>query len=445
MDKLRSLAVVFIALAVMTMAIPAFGLASFSTEQTQSGTSHDTLAPTKNTQNSFQNTQNSFQEAPNQDLANHQYQSGSQDQSDDRSVAEILRNARQSYSEIKDINATLVMTTEISNETTTLASNSAKARLSFERPDKFRIELLEPEAQAGTVIVSNGTTITFYNPQTGTVRTINTSVFDGTGMMDMGAGTGMMDMGAMDAPMAGSFGQVQSVLNQTTITFEGAASVAGHETYVLSVTPENTSEEFSAGVTLYLDKQTYLPVKIVSETSTTLRNETITTTTTVVVRDLQVNTGIPDSVFEFEAPSNVDVDDGEAPPEEDGDDGEQPVDDGADEGDEGAASVCEPGSNDEVLGENDEDDDGDGAIDEDDEDNEGPSNDDDDGDGHVDEDDECDDGDDGSDEFNGEAEDDDDGDGAVDEDDEPDSGNSDDVDNDGDGAVDEDDELDNDD
>jgi hypothetical protein len=115
------------------------------------------------------------------------------------------------------------------------------------------------------------------------------------------------------------------------------------------------------------------------------------------------------------------------------------------EDDGGATPVCEAGTNDEILGENDADDDGDGAIDEDDEDNDGPSNDDDDGDSAVDEDDECDDGDDGSDEFNGEAEDDDDGDGAFDEDDEPDSGNSDDVDNDGDGAVDEDDEPDTDD
>jgi hypothetical protein len=100
---------------------------------------------------------------------------------------------------------------------------------------------------------------------------------------------------------------------------------------------------------------------------------------------------------------------------------------------------------DDEHGENDKDDDGDGATDEDNEDNEGPSNDDDDGDGAIDEDDEPDDGDDGSDDFNGEAEDDDDGDGAFDEDNEPDSGNSDDMDNDGDGAVDEDDEPDTDD
>ena len=97
------------------------------------------------------------------------------------------------------------------------------------------------------------------------------------------------------------------------------------------------------------------------------------------------------------------------------------------------------------LGANDDDDDGDGAIDEDDESDAGPSNDDDDGDGCIDEDDERDDGDDGSDHFAGNAEDDDDGDGCIDEDDEPDSGNSDDIDNDGDGHVDEDDEHDNDD
>lgn len=100
----------------------------------------------------------------------------------------------------------------------------------------------------------------------------------------------------------------------------------------------------------------------------------------------------------------------------------------------------------EEHGQNDEDDDGDGAVDEDDEDpNDAPSNDDDDGDGAIDEDDEPDDGDDGSDDFNGNAEDDDDGDGHYDEDDENDGGNSDDVDNDGDGAIDEDDEPDTDD
>ncbi|WP_273837505.1 endonuclease/exonuclease/phosphatase family protein [Halococcus sp. PRR34] len=98
---------------------------------------------------------------------------------------------------------------------------------------------------------------------------------------------------------------------------------------------------------------------------------------------------------------------------------------------------------DEELGQNDEDDDGDGAIDEDGEDGDDtPSNDDDDGDGAIDEDDEPDDGDDGSDDFDGTAEDDDDGDGHFDENDESDSGNSDDIDNDGDGAVDEDDEPD---
>ncbi|WP_435079774.1 right-handed parallel beta-helix repeat-containing protein [Halococcus sp. AFM35] len=107
--------------------------------------------------------------------------------------------------------------------------------------------------------------------------------------------------------------------------------------------------------------------------------------------------------------------------------------------------TADGGTGDE-LGQNDEDDDGDGHIDEDGEDgNDVPSNDDDDGDGAVDEDDEPDDGDDGSDDFNGEAEDDDDGDGHYDEDDENDGGNSDDEDNDGDGAIDEDDEPDTDD
>jgi hypothetical protein len=114
------------------------------------------------------------------------------------------------------------------------------------------------------------------------------------------------------------------------------------------------------------------------------------------------------------------------------------IDDGADDAD------GQPAGDD--IGQNDEDDDSDGAVDEDGEDNNDvPSNDDDDGDGAVDEDDELDDGNDGSDDMNGEAEDDDDGDGAYDEDDEADGGNSDDEDNDGDGAVDEDDEPDSDD
>lgn len=104
--------------------------------------------------------------------------------------------------------------------------------------------------------------------------------------------------------------------------------------------------------------------------------------------------------------------------------------------------VDRPVGQESERGENDDDDDNDGHIDEKDEDSDGPFNDDDDGDGCIDEDDEPDDGDDGADDFNGDAEDDDDGDDCFDEDDEPDDGDDDNRDDDGDGAISEDDEPD---
>jgi outer membrane lipoprotein-sorting protein len=140
----------------------------------------------------------------------------------------------------------------------------------------------------GDIIVSNGTTTTIYDAGNNTVRTLNTS-FGGMGEMNQ---TGYVDT-------------IERTLTQSNVSYEGTATVAGEETFVLSVTPNTTGNATTGNQTYYLSQESYLPVKTVSESSFTFGNETTTTRSTTLLRDLQVNVGLSDSLFEFDAPEDA--------------------------------------------------------------------------------------------------------------------------------------------
>jgi outer membrane lipoprotein-sorting protein len=208
--------------------------------------------------------------------------------SGERSAADIVQAAQQSYSDIEDFNATLVSTSTTSNATGTIETTNTTGKLSVKRPSKLRVEYREPEERAGDIIVSNGTTTTIYDAGNNTVRTLNTS-FGGMQAMNQ---TGYIDT-------------IERTLIQSNVSYEGTATVAGEKTFVLSVTPNTTGNVTTGNQTYYLSQESYLPVKTVSESSFTFGNETTTTRSTTLLRDLQVNIGLSDSLFEFDAPEDA--------------------------------------------------------------------------------------------------------------------------------------------
>ena len=111
---------------------------------------------------------------------------------------------------------------------------------------------------------------------------------------------------------------IEYFLNQTDVTLLGEEEVAGRPAYLLETIPkmgvgeaaenesendeEDDKEEFSPGPTkIWIDKETFMPLKYETYDS----NGNLVQKTEIL--DLKINTGIPDSEFEFEVPEGAEI------------------------------------------------------------------------------------------------------------------------------------------
>ncbi|WP_440946766.1 DUF4367 domain-containing protein [Methanosarcina sp. T3] len=91
-------------------------------------------------------------------------------------------------------------------------------------------------------------------------------------------------------------------LNDTNVSLLGTEEIEGRETYLLEATPKRTGEETSEyNMKVRIDKETWMLLGYEMYDS----NETLISK--VEIRDLKVNTGIPDSEFEFKIPDGATV------------------------------------------------------------------------------------------------------------------------------------------
>lgn len=228
-----------------------------------------------------------------QSLQPGQAQTSGANQTANQSASEVVQNARQSYGDIQNFNATLVSTTNTSNGTGATDAIETRANISFEKPSNFRYEFLAPANQSGNVIISNGTTTLFYNEANNTYRTFsfNESTFGG--------------MGASNLSQTGYLDNINRTLTQSTVSYEGTATVTGQETYVLSVEPTGVAGNFTNNMTYYLDQETYLPVKTTTQASVSFGNETTSFTSTTLLQNVRTNVDMPATVFDFEPPEGA--------------------------------------------------------------------------------------------------------------------------------------------
>lgn len=91
-------------------------------------------------------------------------------------------------------------------------------------------------------------------------------------------------------------------LNDTNVSLLGTEEVEGREAYLLEATPKETGEDTPAySMIVRVDKETWMFLGYEMYDS----NETLTSK--VEIRDLKVNTGIPDSEFEFKIPEGATI------------------------------------------------------------------------------------------------------------------------------------------
>lgn len=209
--------------------------------------------------------------------------------SDDVTAKQIGERAQQKYESIENYRGTV--TSSIRSESRNVTT---KARVWVELgSNRMRYEYVAPEAQAGSVTVSNGSVMWSYNASENAVRR--------TDISGLSTGTTAVNYTRL----------FENVFENYEVSHEGSATVDGREAYVVELTPkENASVSgIVSERTLWIDEERWFPVK--TETKMSLDNET--TVVTSEYTNLSFDVEIPDGTFEFEPPANATVEENELP------------------------------------------------------------------------------------------------------------------------------------
>ncbi|KAF5410022.1 MAG: outer membrane lipoprotein-sorting protein [Euryarchaeota archaeon] len=202
---------------------------------------------------------------------------GCVDQVSEMSADEIASMMEAKQAEITDFSATMVMTSSYGGE-----GMAMRATMVTIPPDKSRVEYTEPAELAGTVMVTNGSTMWTYDPAKNQVTKMALPE---------------------DMPSEMDYTQiVKGILDGNDISLEGIEDVGGRSTYVIEATPKNESDrEFVSKTRVWVDRENWMLL------GTEMCDADGNPVVKVEYRDITFNTGIPDSEFIFEAPAGAEV------------------------------------------------------------------------------------------------------------------------------------------
>ncbi len=208
------------------------------------------------------------------------------------SAEEIAEQMQEKESSIQDYSYTMHMTSHFGEQT-----QESEVLILQKKPDRMKTVAINPEEEAGTMVVSEGEVMWTYDPKTNTV----------------------MKMEMPDTPVLGEMdyaGIIGEFLNETDVSLLGMEEIDGRSAYLLETSPKGDGEgiQLVDGMKLWVDKETWMPLRYeMYDSDGSLMIE-------LEIRDLKVNQGIPDSEFVFEVPEGatvktVDLDSFELPEE----------------------------------------------------------------------------------------------------------------------------------
>ncbi|MBP2030232.1 outer membrane lipoprotein-sorting protein [Methanohalophilus levihalophilus] len=216
---------------------------------------------------------------------------------EDSTAEQIAEEYEQRQSEIEDYSATVHVTASTATQEMVSVSeiiykNPGKVR---ETIKEFSYTEKEPEQ------LSADTFTFFYNSwqNEGSVVASN-----GETMWIFDQGQNAVIVGEAD-PMAiyygyrvDSFELVELLIDENDFTLEGTSSIDGRETYVIHGSPK---DDYPIEMKAWIDTETWMPLRF------EMHGTESSFDTIIEYRDLELNTGIPDSEFEFEIPEGVEV------------------------------------------------------------------------------------------------------------------------------------------
>ena len=172
-----------------------------------------------------------------------------------------------SYAGVVEVSATY------ENESGTY-HRSGTAQVQYLAPNNHRVEVLAPEEYNGTVAATNGSAVwVARGVGTAAVQPLNATQQDWLARVNVSAA-------------------VDRLQENATVSLTGTATVAGEETYVLDVNPNN--ESYDAEATVYVDTDDYRVRKIEAVAS----HEAKTVRTTMRFRDFTFGVDIHESTFQ---------------------------------------------------------------------------------------------------------------------------------------------------
>ncbi|MEA1868609.1 MAG: outer membrane lipoprotein-sorting protein [Euryarchaeota archaeon] len=202
---------------------------------------------------------------------------GCVDQVSEMSADEIASQMEAKQESIEDFSATMVMTSSYGGEDATM-----QARMVMIPPDKSRVEYIEPAELAGTVTVTNGSTMWTYDPAKNQVTKMALPE-------DMPSDMDYTEL-------------VKNLLDENDISLEGTEDVGGRSTYVIDATPKNESNrEFISKTRVWVDRENWMLL------GTEMYDADGNPVVKVEYRDIAFNTGVLDNEFIFEVPEGAEV------------------------------------------------------------------------------------------------------------------------------------------
>ena len=202
---------------------------------------------------------------------------GCVDQVSEMSADEIASMMEAKQAEIEDFSATMVVTSSFGGENMTM-----RALVLTKPPDKTRGEYTEPAELAGTVMVTNGSTMWTYDPARNQVTKM---------------------VLPEDMPSEMDYTEpVKNLLDENDISLEGVEDIGGRSAYVIEATPKNeTMSGLFARTRVWVDRENWMLLEM------EMYDKDDNLISKLEYRDVTFNTGIPDSEFIFEVPEGAEV------------------------------------------------------------------------------------------------------------------------------------------
>ncbi|WP_167880852.1 outer membrane lipoprotein-sorting protein [Methanococcoides sp. AM1] len=198
---------------------------------------------------------------------------------DQVSAEEIAEQMQQKNDLIEDSSFTLYMTMSL------MGQESVMEQDMVQKKEKMRSFTKQPAEQAGTIVVSNGETMWTYDPRQNSVV--------------------VMEMPDVDLGQELNYaGLIANFLNESDVSFSGMEKIDGRNTFIMTLGPkeeESSGSIFTGNIKVWVDEETWMPLKY------DIYDPDGNVIISAEVRNLQVNTGISDEVFEFDIPEGAEV------------------------------------------------------------------------------------------------------------------------------------------